>query len=26
VIHGEQWSHISSPIAGWVNARYLCKP
>ena len=26
VIHGERWSHISSPIAGWVNARYLCKP
>jgi hypothetical protein len=26
LIHGERWSHISSPIAGWVNARYLCKP
>ena len=25
VIQGELWLRISSPIAGWVNARYLCK-
>ena len=25
VIQGELWQYISSPIAGWVNARYLCK-
>jgi hypothetical protein len=25
MIQGELWLHISSPIAGWVNARYLCK-
>ena len=23
-IKGETWRRISSPIAGWVNARYLC--
>jgi hypothetical protein len=22
---GEVWEHIASPVAGWVNARYLCK-
>jgi hypothetical protein len=25
IIRGETWLHISSPVAGWVNARYLCK-
>jgi hypothetical protein len=25
IIQGELWLRISSPIAGWVNARYLCK-
>ena len=25
VIQGEVWLRISSPIMGWVNARYLCK-
>ena len=25
VIQGELWLRISSPVAGWVNARYLCK-
>lgn len=25
MIQGDQWLRISSPIAGWVNARYLCK-
>jgi len=25
VIKGALWQYISSPIAGWVNARYLCK-
>lgn len=25
IIQGEPWQYISSPIAGWVNARYLCK-
>jgi len=25
VIQAELWQYISSPIAGWVNARYLCK-
>jgi hypothetical protein len=25
MIQGDLWLHISSPIAGWVNARYLCK-
>ena len=24
VIQGQQWQRISAPIAGWVNARYLC--
>lgn len=24
MIQGELWLRISSPIAGWVNARYLC--
>ena len=24
VIQGETWLRISSPVAGWVNARYLC--
>ncbi len=26
MIQAELWQRISSPIAGWVNARYLCKP
>ena len=25
VIQGELWLRISSPVAGWVNARFLCK-
>ena len=25
MIQAELWQYISSPIAGWVNARYLCK-
>ena len=25
MIQSELWQRISSPIAGWVNARYLCK-
>jgi hypothetical protein len=25
VIQGALWQYISSPIAGWVNASYLCK-
>ena len=25
MIQGDLWLRISSPIAGWVNARYLCK-
>ena len=25
MIQDELWQYISSPIAGWVNARYLCK-
>ncbi|MCJ7432250.1 MAG: SH3 domain-containing protein [Anaerolineales bacterium] len=25
MIQGNQWLHITSPVAGWVNARYLCK-
>jgi len=24
-LQGEVWEHITSPVAGWVNARYLCK-
>lgn len=24
-IQGEVWQQITSPIAGWVNARYLCQ-
>ncbi len=24
-IRGEVWRRIASPVAGWVNARYLCK-
>jgi len=24
-IQGEVWQQITSPITGWVNARYLCK-
>lgn len=24
-LQGEVWEQITSPIAGWVNARYLCK-
>jgi hypothetical protein len=24
-LQGNQWLRISFPIAGWVNARYLCK-
>ncbi len=24
IIQGELWLRISSPVAGWVNARYLC--
>ncbi len=24
-IRSELWLHILSPVAGWVNARYLCK-
>jgi hypothetical protein len=24
-LQGEVWEHITSPITGWVNARYLCK-
>jgi len=24
-IQGEVWQRITSPIAGWVSARYLCK-
>jgi hypothetical protein len=23
-VKGETWQQITSPIAGWVNARYLC--
>jgi hypothetical protein len=23
-LKGETWQQIASPIAGWVNARYLC--
>ena len=26
MIQDGQWVHISSPVAGWVNARYVCKP
>jgi hypothetical protein len=26
MIQSELWQRISSPIAGWVNVRYLCKP
>jgi len=25
MIQGEVWKSISFPVAGWVNARYLCK-
>ncbi len=25
VIQDEVWKRISFPVAGWVNARYLCK-
>ena len=25
MIQAELWQRISAPIAGWVNARYLCK-
>lgn len=25
MIQGGQWLHISSPVVGWVNARYVCK-
>jgi hypothetical protein len=25
MIQGELWLPIASPIAGWVNARYVCK-
>ena len=25
MIQGEVWKRISFPVAGWVNARYLCK-
>ena len=25
MIQGEQWRYITSPIVGWVNARYVCK-
>ena len=25
MIQDGQWLHISSPVAGWVNARYVCK-
>jgi len=25
MIQGNQWVRITSPVAGWVNARYLCK-
>ena len=25
MIQGSQWLRLSSPVAGWVNARYLCK-
>ena len=25
MIQGELWLPIVSPVAGWVNARYLCK-
>jgi hypothetical protein len=24
ILKGETWQQITSPIAGWVNARYLC--
>jgi hypothetical protein len=24
-LQGEVWEQITSPVAGWVNARYLCK-
>jgi hypothetical protein len=25
MIQDGQWLHISSPVVGWVNARYVCK-
>ncbi|MCJ7432483.1 MAG: hypothetical protein MUO77_03255 [Anaerolineales bacterium] len=25
MFQGSQWLHIVSPIAGWVNARFVCK-
>lgn len=25
IIRGDLWLHILSPVAGWVNTRYLCK-
>jgi hypothetical protein len=25
MIQGEQWRYIASPIAGWVNTRFVCK-
>lgn len=25
MIQGDQWLRLTSPVAGWVNARYLCK-
>ena len=25
IIKGNLWVRISFPVAGWVNARYLCK-